>query len=134
MFISTLKFKFDISSLQNVVFRRILKLSFILIAFILILNVVKTRIEFSQDEAISRIKPVKDLLAISLVNDIIITDIPIVFHCYSDEKQKIVDVFSLKEKMFQEIINSKNNSVIYFLKPKDMAINSDRYGIKFNTT
>ena len=133
LFISTLKLKFDISSLQNVIYKRILKVSFILTTFVLILNVVKTRIEFSQDEKISRIQPVKDILSISSVNDIIITDIPIVFHCYADEKQKIVDVFSLSEKRFQELINLTNNTIIYFLKPRDMAINTDRYGIKFNT-
>jgi hypothetical protein len=131
LFISTIKI--DIPSLHSVVIKRILNISLILIVFTLILNVVKTRIEFYQDETISRIQPVKDLLTVSTPNDILITDIPIVFRCYADENQKIVDLFSLKEERFQDILNSKDNSEIYFLKPKDMKINSDRYGIKFNT-
>ena len=131
LFISTIKI--DIPSLHSFVSKRILSIILILIVLTLILNVVKTRIEFHQDETISKIQPVKDLLTISTLNDIIITDIPIVFRCYSDKNQNIVDLFSLKEERFQNILNSKDNSEIYFLKPKNMKINTVRYGIKFNT-
>jgi hypothetical protein len=131
LFISTQKINFDtLLLLKNNFFKYFLSIGLV---FILLLNVISTRIEFSQDENTSRIEPVKNLLSITAYNDIIITDIPIIFHCYADENLWIVDVFSLENQRFQELLSSSNHANIYFLKPKDFQINSDRYGLKFET-
>jgi hypothetical protein len=133
LFISTIKI--DFSLLQSLKIKFILNIILFIIIFTLIINVVNTRIEFYKDESISRIQPIKDLLAISNSNDIIITDIPIIFHCYSDKNQKIIDLFNLKEDRYQNILNTKENSEIYFLKPKDKNLDSDMYEmIYYNST
>lgn len=134
LFISTLDLKLNVKNFRNIFLRNFIMFSIILVILFLVLNVIYTRINYSREEIITRIEPVKKLLSIVSVNDVIITDIPIIFHCYANEKQDVVDMYSLTDKRFQEIINTKQSDFIYYLRPNDLLLNVQRYGIKFETS
>lgn len=105
------------------------KVILVSILITLIINSFQTRVNFSKDEYLSRIQPVTELLKLSDYNDIIISDIPIIFRCYANENQRIVDLFSLTNKRLSELISTNPNSSIYILKPNDMILDSHRYNL-----
>lgn len=104
---------------------------FVLLIGILTPATLHLRRFFSEDEYIARIEPVIKTIEISNENDLIITDIPIVFNCYVAENQKIIDLYSLnKEKLLYEIENVVGD--IYIVKEIDSDINFLRYKMDFS--
>ena len=102
----------------------------VMIAFmVLSYNSYKTRILFSEDEYWSRIEPVESLLSLSSTDDIIISTIPLVYRCYSDKNQHIVDLFRLTNFRLMELIRTRNGSNIFLQVPKDMEIDIKRYNL-----
>ena len=104
----------------------IMFLSFILLAY----NVFELRINLSDDEYFSRIRPVETTLNHCKKNDIIITDIPIIFHCFASSNQTIVDLYSLNQTRLDNLLVDGINNNIFYLKPKND--NYDRYKLLFN--
>lgn len=100
-------------------------LSFILLAY----NVFELRINLSDDEYFSRIRPVETTLNHCKKNDIIITDIPIVFHCYASSRQTIVNLYSLNQARLDNLLEDGINNNIFYLKP--INDNYDRYKLLF---
>ena len=134
LFISTVKFNFKENFILRIFNSKLGQLCSVAVFIGLILNVVFTRIDLSQDEYNSRIQPVQEMLEISNNDDIIVSNIPIVFRCFADEKQRVVDIFSLENDRLSELISTNPNSNIYILKPKDMKIDSDRYDLALDYT
>lgn len=131
LFTSTIKFdnKYWSKLTFNKTFFNLSNFSCIALTFGLVANVALTRSEFSQDENGSRIQPVIETLSVIDIDDVIITSIPIVFRCYADENQKIIDLFKINNNRLRELKNENPHSSIFILKPTDMEIESNRYGL-----
>lgn len=94
-----------------------------------------TRISMSDDEYYSRILPVELTLDNVRENDIIITDIPIVFHCYTKQNQHIVDSNVLTEERLTELERTFPNSDIFLMLSIDPSdLKDDRYLLKFDVS
>lgn len=93
---------------------------------------IKTRILLWEDEQISRIEPVLETLKVTNNHDIIITEIPIIFHTFSGEDQHIVDAFFITEERLIELQKLYPKSKIYFLKPRTENIDKERFNFNFN--
>jgi hypothetical protein len=101
-------------------------ISVFLIIF-LIFNSIQTRIGFSRDEYYSRIEQVEKTLEVAKENDIIISDVPIVFHSFVSNNQRIIDYYSLTEEALKNLISQNRDYDIYLIKAKQNTIDSIRY-------
>ncbi|MFC1837245.1 hypothetical protein ACFLYW_01010 [Thermodesulfobacteriota bacterium] len=132
IFISTIDYSKLKSILEARLSLRYIRLVSFLMFVLLVWGTINTRTSLSNDEQISRIRPVGETLDIIDTDDIIITDIPIIFHCYVNENQYVVDAFYLTEERLQVVKIINPSSRIYFLKRKDLSIDKERFGIKFD--
>lgn len=130
LFISSVNLK-NLISKQRMLTTPILVVG-IVVVLMLIINVVKTRIGFSRDEYFSRIEPVEKTLEVVKQNDIIISDIPIVFHCYISDKQTVVDFYSLSKAKFDSLIWNNREGNIYLIRPMENSVDSMRYESEIN--
>jgi hypothetical protein len=81
-------------------------------------NSINSRIYLNAQEYKSRIEPVFETLKIAQKYDIIITDIPIIFHCFVSESQIILDTYRVDESMIRNIRLNNLGRKIYFLTPR----------------
>lgn len=93
---------------------------------ILIINVIESRINLSSDEYFSRLEPVEKTLSTVGSNDVIITDIPIVFRCFVEISQSIYDFYALSPQTFDSLIISAKADV-YLCSRKHNAEDFGRY-------
>ena len=91
---------------------------------ILILNSINTRFELYKDELYSRIIPVIKTLSLLDDTDVIISDLPIIFYSFSNEKQVIIDSYYLNEFDLEKFKNVRH---LYYLKPNSF---DDRFKFK----
>lgn len=110
-------------------FNGILKYKKTLFAAMLLLisNAIYARINLSEIEYNSRIMPVKNTLAVAKVNDIIITDIPIVFHCFTLPDQNIISYYHYSNQKLKQRISNYPYSDVFILRSKNFQIDSIRY-------
>jgi len=73
-------------------------LIYVTCAFFLSMNL---RTKYSEDEYSQRIFPVKKTLALISENDVIVTDIPLIFHLFANDHQIIVDAYSTSIERIQ---------------------------------
>ena len=85
------------------------------------------RVNFSDEENLTRIEPAKKVLALINKNDIIITDIPLIFHLFGNDNQIIVDAYSTSAKRIQYYLSNKSISNVYILNNIDNQMNKERY-------
>lgn len=97
---------------------------------LLVFNVYKLRLNFSEDEYYSRIRPIKTTLKYSKKNDLIITDLPIIFHCFIKSNQTIIDMNTLQQSRLNDLLIMNKKVNIFYLKPKND--NYGRYNLLFN--
>lgn len=71
----------------------------------LILQTIKTRKEFSNDEAFSRIDPALEVLKFYREGDLIIADFPIVIKNYASEETMVADIRYIKDVKFNMFNN-----------------------------
>lgn len=127
LFISTVFIPKKEGEYWRILNSKISQIIFISIFVILIANNINTRINLSQDEDVARIQPVKNMLELSNIDDIIITSFPIIFRCYAEDKQKIIDLFSLNQNRLLDLISINPQANIYVMLPNDNEIDSVRY-------
>jgi len=96
---------------------------------ILISNSILTRLKLHKDEDHGRIQPALSLLNLTKHEDIIITDIPMIFRSYADESQIIIDIYVLNNSRLDSLVNFKGNSDVYVLLRSDYSNDFDRFGI-----
>lgn len=132
LFISTVLSQFSENKSLSRVQLKLGRVTLVGVLIALIINSFQTRVNFSKDEYFSRIQPVTEVLKLTDYNDLIISNIPIIFRCYANENQRIVDLFSLTNKRLLELEATYPNSNIYILKPVDMTVDSRRYNLALN--
>jgi hypothetical protein len=99
----------------------------VLSVLLLLGNVIYSRVQLSNEEWYNRIEPIKKTLSVVKENDIIITDLPIVFHCFISRNQYVMNYYnSSMERLKQTIFDNKNRS-IYILRPRNFQIDSMRF-------
>ncbi len=98
----------------------------------LLINSIYTRITFNQVEYLARINPVKRVLNVATINDIIITDIPMVLRAYSNANQKIVDLYACNNNTLNEILKKPSKEDIFILLRKDHNTDFYRYNKKID--
>jgi hypothetical protein len=104
----------------------------IIFSLLLISNSVMTRIEFTQDEYVSRIEPIAKTLSIAKESDVIISDLPIVFHCFVSDKQRIIDYYSLTHDKLSKLVSEIGNNNLYLIKRKENFEDDRRYNLHFD--
>lgn len=132
IFISSMNYNYILKLLKSKLSLFSLKVIILIFLLILSINVILTRTMLSKDEYYSRIQPVLETLKIANEKDFIITDIPIVFRCFSTENQKIINIFDLTQKRLEIIINTKHESSVYIVRSTENEREVLRYGINFN--
>ena len=105
------------------------KLLLILFFMTLVSNTIFTRLKLHRLEDSRRIQPVMSLLRITKADDIIITDIPMIFRAYTDESQNVIDVYTLENLKLDSLVNDRGNSDVYVLLRSDYSNDFDRFGI-----
>jgi hypothetical protein len=95
-----------------------ISLCFLIIIGLSTLLSFKTRIDLSSDEYYSRIEPVQKTLKKISIDDIIITDIPMVFYCYGSVNQYIVDYYSLRNEKLEGLLHNNEKKKVFFLTGK----------------
>lgn len=105
------------------------KLILLLFLLIMISNSIFTRLKLHRDEYQVRIEPVLSLLSLTTDEDIIITDIPMIFRSYADESQIVIDVYVMNNSGLDSLLNFKGNSDVYVLLRSDYSNDFDRFGI-----
>jgi hypothetical protein len=103
-------------------------------ALIIILNsclYIKTRSHLSEIENYERIAPVKRVLSFMRPGDLILTDIPIVFHIYSSPDAFIVDYNSMNELVEQEIVDLSKKERVFILRNRFDKEDRMRYPFYF---
>lgn len=125
IFISSINFKELFPGLK--IYKRSISICIFFLSLFLVFNSIKTRIDFSNDEYFSRISPVVKTLEVVKESDIIITDLPIVFHCYVSDKQHVIDFYSLSAEKLSNLIFDNPKSNVYLIKRKDNPADAQRY-------
>lgn len=95
------------------------------------INTVFSRINLHKVEYVSRIEPVKKTLSSASESDIIVTDIPIVFHCFASEKQPIIDIFTLSPQKFDSLL-SLSTIDVYMCARRSNSEDYERYNFEVN--
>jgi hypothetical protein len=101
------------------------------LVLLFVANSINSRIYLNTQEYKSRIEPIFETLKIAQNYDIIITDIPIIFHCFVSERQIILDTYRVDESMIRNIKLNNLGRKIYFLAPRDQQQFKD-LRFKFN--
>jgi hypothetical protein len=128
IFISSISYKIFFDKLKRP--KRIIYFGFSTLAVIAIVLSVNLRLNLSKDEYYTRIEPVLETLKITQKQDIIITDIPLVFYCYAGVDQWIVDYYRLTPQKLEELLANNENKTVYFLSNNQPDI--ARYKVNMN--
>lgn len=119
VFISSIK-------MNNSHFIKIAKYAILPLLILSIYISIRCRINFNNIEKVNRINIVEKTLSKIDINDIIITDLPILFYSYSDPKQKIIAYSHLSEERFKYLTST--GVEIYWLKKINTKYIDDRVG------
>jgi hypothetical protein len=97
---------------------------YVMSAFFLSMNL---RTRYSEDEYNQRIFPVKKTLTLINRNDVIVTDIPLIFHLFANDHQIIVDAYSTSIERIQYYLNDKAIKNVYVLNRRDNLKDMERH-------
>lgn len=111
--------------------RALISIFSVYIIFILIINY-RTRTDLNKIEFNNRILPVTETLKLSTENDVILTDIPCVFHVFVNDERTIIDAYSSSAERINNLLKNTKNCNVYFLKRINNEQNTERHPAYFN--